>query len=96
MPAADQRAAACRRGSVRRRRASCVRSLIAVRWMNVNASCSLHAALVDQHALGAVDDLARLELLAERVDLAGQVAAARGTGRSRPRSPGSGRSSGTA
>ena len=50
-----------------------VRSLIAVRWMNVNASCSLQPALVDQDALGPVDQLARLQLLAERVDLAAQA-----------------------
>src|SRR5688500_14074752 len=34
----------------------------------------LHPALVHQEPLGAVDQLARLELLAERVDLAGEVA----------------------
>ena len=34
----------------------------------------LHPALVHQQPLGAVDQLARLELLAERVDLAGEVA----------------------
>ena len=31
-----------------------------------------HAVLVHQHALGPVDDLARLELLLEVVDLVGQ------------------------
>ena len=33
----------------------------------------LQPALVDEHALGAVDELARLELLAERVDLAAEL-----------------------
>ena len=47
------------------------RSLIAVRWMNVKASCSRVSELVHQHALGPLDRLARLELLAEGVDLAG-------------------------
>ena len=73
-----------------------VRSLIAVRWMNVNAVRLRHPALVDQHALGAVDHLAGFELLAECVDLARERLQLAEAARSPPRSPGSGRSSGTA
>ena len=51
-----------------------VRSLIAVRWMNVNASHSVIPHSSISTPLARSISLARLELLAERVDLAGEVA----------------------